>query len=202
MTDNPIVFVVDDERAMRKSLGLLFKSVGIQSKLYESAEAFLDDYAPSYAGCLIVDLCMKGMSGLELQVELIERGLRIPQIFITGHAEVPAAVKAIQAGALDFLEKPFHDKELLERVQQAFEEDAKRRKRDTEREQIRRRLESLSPRESQILDELARGKSTKQIAQHFGISPKTVDVHRSRVLKKMQVPGVVDLVQQLHLLDR
>ena len=202
MTENPIVFVVDDERAMRKSLGLLFKSVGIQSKLYESAEAFLDDYVPSSAGCLVVDMCMKGMSGLELQVELIKRGLRIPQIFISGYAEVPAAVKAMRAGAIDFLEKPFRDMELLERVQQALEEDAKKRKRDTQRAQIKQRIESLSPRESQILDELARGNSTKQIARLFGISPKTVDTHRSRVLNKMQARGVVDLVQQLHFLDR
>ena len=192
------MFVVDDEPGMRKSLDRLLRSAGLEAECYASAEAFLREYDPHRAGCLILDVCMEHMTGLELQKELNARRVTLPIIVISGYADVPNVVTAVKGGAVDFLEKPFNDELLLERVQQAIRLDHRQRMEAVRASATAERLQSLTPRETQVMELLVAGRRTKQIAHDLNISPKTADIHRAHVLEKMKVDTVVDLVRLVH----
>lgn len=194
------VFVVDDDPGMRSSLARLLKSAGYTSETYNDAETFLASYDSTRAGCLILDVRLTGMTGLELQSKLSVLGIRLPVIIISGFADVPKAVQAMRAGALDFLEKPFDDDLLVARVRQALESDAAARWDRRRREAIAARVAALTRRQRETMKLLSQGKSTKEIAAVLGISIKTVDNHRAQVFEKMQVESVAELVSLLHCL--
>jgi two-component system, LuxR family, response regulator FixJ len=194
-TQNATVFIVDDDAAIRKSLEMLLKSVGHASESYRSAQEFLDAYEPSRPGCLILDIRMPGMSGLELQRTLRERGHEIPVIIITGHGDVPVAVRSLKEGALEFLEKPFSKQMLLEHVREALQRDAASRSLRGSHQARTSKLALLTPREQEVLELVVAGKVSKEIAAQLGLSKKTVDVHRTHIMQKLQVETLADLVQ-------
>jgi FixJ family two-component response regulator len=193
----PTVFIVDDDEAVRNSLRLLVKSVGLTAAVAVSAQEFLKSYDPLQPGCLILDVRMPGMSGLELQQHLNLRGAVIPVIFITGHGDVPMAVEAMQHGAFDFLQKPFRDQDLIDRIQRALEKDRLTRDELGERSCIRQRRDSLTPREREVLDLVASGKANKVMAADLGLSQRTVEIHRARVMEKMQASSLAHLVRMV-----
>ncbi len=201
MHSNPTVFVVDDDPAIRESLRWLIESVGLNVKIFTTAQEFLGEYDPSNPGCLVLDIRMPGMSGLDLQNELATRHINIPILIITGHAEVPVAVRAMKAGALDFIEKPFSDQLLLDRIRRALEKDGEVRRAHSQHAEVAARLAQLTPREREVMDLVIAGKANKVIASELGLSPKTVEVHRAHVMKKMQVDSLADLVR-LGMLSR
>lgn len=198
----PTVFVVDDDDAVRSSLRLLFKSWGLDAVLAASADEFLAGYDVEHPGCVVLDVRMPGMSGLELQQRLNTLGATIPIIFITGHGDVPMAVEAMQAGAFDFLQKPFRDDDLLERVRRALEHDAAQRARLEARQGTRGRLATLTPRERDVLDLVVVGKANKVIAADLGLSQRTVEIHRARVMEKMDAASLAQLVRMVLDLER
>lgn len=193
--DAVTVYVVDDDEAMRDSLVFLFKSVGRQVRPFDSAEAFLEVADENMRGCAVLDVRMPGMSGLELQQQLAQRRVPLPVILLTGHADVPMAVRAMRIGAFDFIEKPCNDQLLLDRVSQAITHDREHRSQHAVDRDIADRLEELSPREREVMDLVVAGKLNKQIAADLGISIKTVEVHRARVMEKMQAGGLAELVR-------
>ena len=189
------VFVVDDDEAVRNSLRWLIESVGVKVETYESAQAFLRAYRPKRAGCLVVDVRMPGMSGLELQDWLVMQGINLPVIVITGHGDVPMAVRAMKTGAVDFIEKPFNDQLLLDRIQSAVEQDIQRRHDNAERTEIEARLAQLTPREREVMNMVVAGDSNKMIATTLGVSKKTVEAHRAKVMEKMEAESLAELVR-------
>jgi RNA polymerase sigma factor (sigma-70 family) len=189
--------VVDDDSGVRNAMRALLKSVGLEAQLFASAQEFLSGYQPSQTGCLLLDIRMPGMSGMELQQQLNMRGAVIPVIFMTGHGDIPMAVEAMQHGAFDFLQKPFRDQDLLDRIQRALAKDIELRKSLSEHTRIRERLESLTPREREVLDLMVKGKQNKAVAQELAVSPRTVEIHRARVMEKMQVHSVAELVHMM-----
>ncbi len=193
--EEPTVFVVDDDPAMRESLNWLIESVGLRVETFSTAHDFLKAYAAPRAGCLVLDVRMPGMSGLELQNELLARRSRIPIIMITGYAEVPMAVGALRAGAVDFLEKPFSDQQLLDRIRQAIELDRGRRESEERIDVVMATIASLTRREREVMRLVVQGKSNKAIAAALGLSPKTVEVHRSHVMEKMKVGSLAELIR-------
>ena len=195
--DAAVVMVVDDDAGVRNAMRSLLKSVGLNSALFASAQEFLDAYQPSQLGCLVLDIRMPGMSGLELQQQLNLRGAVIPVIFMTGHGDIPMAVEAMQHGAFDFLQKPFRDQDLLDRIQRAIVKDAQLRKSLGEHERIKTHLESLTPREREVLDLMTQGKQNKVIGQDLGVSPRTIEIHRARVMEKMNASSVAELVRMM-----
>jgi FixJ family two-component response regulator len=198
---SPIVFVVDDDEAVRNSLRLLLKSVGLSATAVASAQQFLSNYDPAQPGCLVLDVRMPGMSGLELQEQLNLRGAIIPVIFITGHGDIPMAVDAMQQGAFDFLQKPFRDQDLIDRVQRALEKDHRGRAELSERSRFRERRESLTPREREVLTLVTSGKPNKIMAADLGVSQRTVEIHRARVMEKMGASSLAQLVRMVMDLD-
>lgn len=190
----PTVFIVDDDAAIRSSLSLLMKSGGYAAQAFESAQQFLATYQDTQPGCLLLDVRMPGISGPDLQRELNSRQSTVPVIFMSGHADVPMAVEAIRCGAFDFLQKPFRDQELLDKVERALEADAARRARLQARQAAQGRLQSLSPREREVMDRVTTGESNKIIAYRLGISQRTVEIHRARVMDKLAARSVADLV--------
>jgi len=195
MTRQTTVFIVDDDDAVRGSLRLLLKSAGLPSVVLSSAQEFLDLWHPEQPGCLILDVRMPSMSGIELQTELNRRGAIIPVIFISGHGDIPMAVEAIQHGAFDFLSKPFRDQDLIDRVQRAISLDAQNRKALTEKETLRSRYDSLTPREQEVLRLVTQGKANKVMAGDLGVSQRTVEIHRARVMEKMGAASLAQLVR-------
>jgi two-component system, LuxR family, response regulator FixJ len=193
----PVVFVVDDDEAIRNALRFLLKTVGLQSQLLASAQEFLRIYKPEQPGCLVLDVRMPTMSGLELQQQLNLRGAIIPVIFITGHGDIPMAVEAMQHGAFDFLPKPFRDQDLLDRVQRALEKDRANRSKLKERTQVRARLESLTPRELEVLALMTKGKPNKVMAADLSLSQRTVEIHRAHVMEKTGASSVAELVRMV-----
>lgn len=194
-TERPVVFVVDDDEAVCQSLKLLIEDVGLEVRTFSSAPEFLSAHDPEHPGCLVLDVRMAGMSGLELQSRLKELEIEVPTIIITGHADVPMAVEALKAGAIDFIEKPFRDQVLLDSIQRAIERDAQARQVRRERQNVQARIEQLTPREQEIMDLLVLGKTNKAVAFELGISQKTVDFHRANILDKVGVGSVVELVR-------
>jgi FixJ family two-component response regulator len=193
----PTIFVVDDDSAVRDALKLLLRSVGQAVETFGSAQEFLDAYSEDRPGCLVLDIRMPGMSGLELQQKLNEKHSILPIIFITGHGDVPMAVEAMQAGAVDFIQKPFRDQDLIDRINQALEKDSSNRAALGERNDIRRRLETLTPREREVLDLVVHGKANKVIAGDLKLSQRTVEIHRARVMEKMQASSLAHLVRMV-----
>jgi len=191
----PTVFVVDDDDAVRGSLRLLLKSVGISAVAYASAPEFLASYDAEQPGCIVLDVRMPGMSGLELQEQLNRRGAMIPVIFITGHGDIPMAVEAMQQGAFDFLQKPFRDQELLDRIQRALARDRENRSHLHQKDRIRERFETLTPREREVLALVTRGMPNKVMAAELGVSQRTVEIHRARVMEKMEASSLAQLVR-------
>jgi two-component system, LuxR family, response regulator FixJ len=192
---SPVVFIVDDDEAVRSSLRLLLKSVGLVPSALACAREFLDKYDAAQPGCLVLDVRMPEMSGLELQEQLNLQGAVLPVIFITGHGDVPMAVEAMQAGACDFLQKPFRDQDLIDRIQRALEKDRTNRVALNERTLIRERLESLTPREREVLAMVTSGKANKVMAADLGVSQRTVEIHRARVMEKMSAASLAQLVR-------
>jgi FixJ family two-component response regulator len=191
------VFVVDDDEAVRNSLRFLLKSVGLTTVTQPSAREFLDSYRQSQPGCLVLDVRMPGMSGLELQQQLNLRGATIPVIFITGHGDIPMAVEAMQHGAFDFLQKPFRDQDLIDRIQRALERDARSRTALAQHTRIRERMDSLTPREREVLALMIRGKPNKVMAAELGVSQRTVEIHRARVMEKSGAASLAQLVRMI-----
>jgi FixJ family two-component response regulator len=193
----PTIFIVDDDSAVRDALKLLLRSVGQAVETFGAGQEFLDAYNDDRAGCLVLDIRMPGMSGLELQQKLNEKHAILPIIFITGHGDVPMAVEAMQAGAVDFIQKPFRDQDLIDRINQALEKDHNNRAALGERNDIRRRLETLTPREREVLDLVVHGKANKVIAGDLKLSQRTVEIHRARVMEKMQASSLAHLVRMV-----
>jgi two-component system, LuxR family, response regulator FixJ len=191
----PTVFVVDDDEGVRDSLRFLLKSVGLVTKTLGSAAEFLDSYDVTQAGCLVLDVRMPAMSGLELQQQLNIRGAMIPVIFITGHGDIPMAVEAMQHGAFDFLQKPFRDQDLIDRLQRALAKDAENRAELRQRDRIRLQFDTLTPREHDVLVLMVRGLPNKIMAAELGVSQRTVEIHRARVMEKTNAGSLAHLVR-------
>jgi len=189
-----LVYLVDDEFSVRDSLALLIESTGQSVRSFESAEAFLNNYDPEHPGCLLLDVRMPSMSGLELQGELLKREIFIPIIFISGHAGIPDSAKAFRAGAVDFLEKPFDNEILLERIDEAIKKDIASREQFIEHREIQNRLDHLTHREQEVLSLIVRGHSNKEIARILDISNRTVEAHRASIMEKMQVKSLAELM--------
>jgi FixJ family two-component response regulator len=193
-SNDSIVFVVDDDPIVRGAISTLLMSVGRQFQLFESATDLLQSSFPAVPSCLVLDIRLRGLSGLDLQAELANAGLPIPIIFITGHGDIPMSVRAMKAGAIDFLTKPFRDQDLLDAVTRALERDRKRRKDEKDSEDLRARYLTLTTREQQIMALVTNGLMNKQVASRLEISEVTAKIHRSRVMKKLGAKSLADLV--------
>ena len=193
----PTVYIVDDDQATRKSLRWLVETLGVPVQTFHCAVSFLDAYDPSMPGCLVLDMMMPGMSGLELQRELNDRGIDIPVIVLTGYADVATAVRTLKGGAVEFLEKPFNDDVLLEQIRLALALDSRRRSDRGARDVVRDRMSRLTPREREILDLVVEGLSSKEIAARLNVSFKTVEAHRAKVMRKMEAESVAQLVRMV-----
>jgi len=195
MDKQDTVFVVDDDEGIREGLGLLLETVGQRYESYSSAIEFLDAYDASKGGCLVLDIRMPQMSGLELQEKLNEQGSLLPIIFITGHGDIQMAVEAMRRGALDFIRKPFREQDLLDRINEALAFDAGKRKNIAERQQLVDKVAALSKREHEVFHRVAAGEMSKVIASNLGISVRTVEVYRSQIMKKLGVRTIAQLVR-------
>ncbi len=197
MTHTNTVYIVDDDPAVRDSLRWLIESLQHPVETFESAQAFLDNFVPGSIGCLVLDVRLPGMSGLQLQKKLTEDGVDLPIIIITGHGDVPMAVRALQDGAMHFLEKPFRDQEVLDCVQEALENSENKQQSRLQKEEILERVETLTPREYQVMKDIVKGSTNRNIGEKYEISTKTVEIHRTRVMSKMHadsLPGLVRMV--------
>ncbi len=199
MPDDVTVFVVDDDAGVLESIAFLLRTVDIPALTYHSAHEFLAAYDPVARGCLVLDVRMPSMSGLELQEKLHEMGSSLPIIFLTAHGDVPTAVRAVKSGAVDFIQKPFNDQELLDKIQHAVGEGTRLREMEAARRETAERIDSLTPRERQVLDAVVEGRANKVIASDLGVSQRTVEIHRAHVMQKMKADSVAELV---HLVMR
>ena len=188
------VYVVDDDAAVRDSLALLLRSVSLPVETFESAPQFLECHDPGRGGCLLLDIRMPGMSGMELQQQLRQRGSELPIIFITGHGDVAMAVQAMRSGALDFIEKPFRDQALIDRIHEALTLDNERRRAQKELTDLRARFARLTPREHEVMLRIAQGQANKLIASELGLSERTIELHRARVMHKTGARSLAELV--------
>jgi FixJ family two-component response regulator len=200
MTQAPVVFVVDDDPSVRSSLKFLISSVGLQVESFDSADALLQRKLPDAPSCLVLDVRLRGLSGLDFQRELAARNCRVPIIFITGHGDIPMTVRAMKAGAVEFLTKPFRDQDLLDAIRIALERDHSRRERDKEITDLKERFNSLTHREQEVISMVVSGMLNKQIAGELGTAENTVKVHRSRAMEKMNAQSFADLVRMVEKL--
>lgn len=189
------VFIVDDDDAVRESLEFLMKSINQPAESFPSAQAFLESFNPARPGCLLLDIRMPGMSGIDLQEKLKEMKTGIPIIFITGHGDVPMAVKAIQAGAADFIQKPFRDQELIDRIREVLADDVEVRNERTLRNEILERMNTLTEREKEVMEQVVAGKANKVVAIDLNVSQRTVEIHRANVMEKMKAKSLAQLVR-------
>ena len=201
MSPEPAVFVVDDDAAVRDSLRWLMDSVGLRVEEFASGEAFLAEITPQHPGCVVLDLRMPGLGGLEVHQRLRDRGIDLPVIVISGHGDVPVAVRALKSGVADFIEKPFSDQELLDCVQQALRRDIGNRLQQLKREELTTRYLTLTPRELDVLRLVVDGLTNKEISATLGISLKTVETHRARVMEKMAAGSVSELVRMTLIIE-
>jgi len=201
MTQAPVVFVVDDDPSVRSSLKFLMSSVGLQVESFDSADALLQRKLPDSPSCLVLDVRLRGLSGLDFQRELAARNCHMPIIFITGHGDIPMSVRAMKAGAVEFLTKPFRDQDLLDAVRIALEKDRERRERKKEVSDLKERFNSLTPREQKVISMVVSGMLNKQIADQLGTAENTVKVHRSRAMEKMRAQSVAELVKMIGKLE-
>ncbi len=201
VSENPIIYIVDDNDDIRETLELLFESVDLCAESFGSAGEFLDAYPMGQSGCLIADVRMPEMSGLELQEELAKRGIDLPVIIITGYGDVEMAVNAMKAGAVDFIEKPYKEQELLDQVHRAISRSVRKRQVSGEEQMAREHLASLTPREREVLQFVVDGEPNKRIAHHLGVSEKTIEFHRSNIMKKLQATSLADLVRKTLIAD-
>lgn len=199
-TDQPIVFVVDDDASMRQALARLLQSVQLRVEVFASPQEFLQSERPNVPSCLVLDVRLPRLSGLDFQAELAKADVRIPIVFITGHGDIPMSVRAMKAGAVDFLAKPFRDQDLLDAVTAAIQRDQKRREHENAMTDLRAHFSSLTPREREIMALVASGLMSKQIAAEVGLSEITVKLHRSHLMKKMGARSVADLVRMAEAL--
>lgn len=197
----PVVYVVDDSVAVRQSVAFLLGILDVEVRTLENAEQFLQAYRPGVPGCLILDVRMPGISGLELQERLRRGGVDLPVIFVSGHGDIPMAVRAMRSGAVDFLTKPYNDQQLLDLVQRAIEQDRQRHARRRERTALEARRALLTPREAEVMALVVDGQTSKQIAQALAISVKTVETHRARLMAKMRADNIAELCQAHRLLQ-
>src|SRR5277367_299512 len=191
----PVIYVVDDDEGMRRALDTLLSTVGYKTAVFAHPSAFLADIKPDAPGCLVLDIRMPDMSGLEVQQHLNRMGSMLPVIFITGHGDVPMAVQAMKEGAYEFIQKPFRDQDLLDRINHALKQDAENRSTVARRAEVQRRLESLTPRERQVMDMVVDGAANKVIAIDLNLSERTVEIHRAKVMEKMGARSVAHLVR-------
>ncbi|QDT96675.1 response regulator transcription factor [Gimesia aquarii] len=189
------VFVVDDDPAIRKSLRWLIESVGLKVETHELASDFLESYSPDSPGCLVLDVRIPGMSGLELQEKLRDRGYDIPVVIVSGYGDVPMAVRAMKAGAVDFLEKPVSDQVLLDYIQKGIERDINNKKNRLENKELLERKKSLTRRELEVMEHVVSGQSSREIAEILNVSFKTIEAHRAKIMKKMKAKSVPKLIQ-------
>jgi two-component system, LuxR family, response regulator FixJ len=202
MSVRELVTIVDDDEAVRSALRLLLRSVGLAARTFGSAEEFLAEFDPAQPGCLVLDVRMPGLNGLELQERLNLRGAVTPVIFITGHGDVPMAVEAMQQGAFDFLQKPFRDQDLLDRIRRAIARDAELRAKLAHRDQIEARRATLTPREREVLALMTRGRPNKLMAVDLNLSQRTIEIHRARVMEKMNADSLAQLVRMTLMLEQ
>lgn len=200
MTETAAVYVVDDDPSVRSSLKFLISTVGLQVEAFDSAEAALQGLTPDAPGCLVLDVRLRGLSGLDLQSELAARNCQVPIVFITGHGDIPMTVRAMKAGAVEFLTKPFRDQDLLDAIHVALERDRARREQEKEVTDLQQRFDSLTSREREVISMVVAGKLNKQIADQLGTAENTVKVHRSRAMDKMHAQSVADLVRMIEKL--
>jgi FixJ family two-component response regulator len=201
MSQGPVVFVVDDDPSIRSSLKFLMSSVGLQVEDFDSADALLKRNLPDAPSCLVLDVRLRGLSGLDFQRQLAARNCHIPIIFITGHGDIPMSVRAMKAGAVEFLTKPFRDQDLLDAVRIALEKDRERRERKKEVSDLKERYNSLTPREQEVISMVVTGMLNKQIADQLATAENTVKVHRSRAMEKMHAQSVAELVKMIDKLE-
>ena len=201
MSQAPVVFVVDDDPSVRSSLKFLMSSVGLQVESFESADALLQRKLPDAPSCLVLDVRLRGLSGLDFQRELAAINCHMPIIFITGHGDIPMSVRAMKAGAIEFLTKPFRDQDLLDAVRIALAKDRERCERKKEVSDLKERFNSLTPREQEVISGVVSGMLNKQIADQLGTAENTVKVHRSRAMEKMHAQSVAELVKMLGKLE-
>jgi RNA polymerase sigma factor (sigma-70 family) len=197
MTAAPVVFVVDDDASVRSSLKFLLSTVGLQAETLDSADSFLHKKRPDVPSCLVLDVRLPGLSGLDFQRELAARNICIPIVFLTGHGDIPMSVRAMKAGAVEFLTKPFRDQDLLDAVRVALDRDRARREQETEMADLRRRFDSLTSREQEVVSMVVAGMLNKQIAAELGTAESTVKVQRSRAMEKMQAESLADLIKMI-----
>ena len=197
----PLVVVIDDDPSIRSSLKFLLSTVGLQAATFDSADGFLHTKFPDVPSCLVLDVRLPGLSGLDFQRELAARNICIPIIFLTGHGDIPMSVRAMKAGAIEFLTKPFRDQDLLDAVRVALDRDRKRREQETQMADFRHRFDSLTHREQEVVSMVVAGMLNKQIAAELGTAENTVKVHRSRAMEKMHAQSVAELVKMLGKLE-
>jgi len=195
------VFIVDDDAAVRDSLCLLLKTVGLEAKAFESGNAFLEAYDPSWAGCILLDIRMPGISGMEVQKRLIELGCSLPILFVTGHGDVSMAVQAMHLGASDFIEKPYHDQDLLDRLHQALARQQEQQDQSAKKQAAQKRFDTLTPREAEVMGYVVKGAANKVIALDLDVSQRTVEIHRARVMEKMGARSLAKLVRMALLIE-
>ncbi len=198
---NATIFVVDDDEAIRDSLAVLLKTVDLNATTFSSGDEFLEAYDPGWEGCILLDIRMPGTSGMEVQKRLAESGCSIPVIFITGHGDIPMAVEAMHGGAFDFIQKPFRDQDLLDRIDQALTTSNEQEQQAARKKTVQNQLQTLTPREQEVMQLVVHGSANKVIAMDLGVSQRTVEIHRARVMEKMQARSLAQLVRMALLIE-